>query len=49
MIQQVPRLIVEVPEAIGLNAIGDDRKQQMPRQMDGRWSLRHALPPRADL
>src|SRR5258706_4747351 len=46
MIQQLPRLVVEIPEAIGLNAIGDDRKQQMPRQMIGRWSLQHAPPPR---
>src|SRR5258705_8380204 len=37
----------EGPEAIGLDSIGDDRKQQMPRQMIGRWSLEHALPPRA--
>jgi hypothetical protein len=39
--------MVEVAEAIGLNPIGDDRKQQMPRQMIRRWSLQHALPPRA--
>src|SRR6266403_68740 len=44
MIQQLLRLMGEVPEAIGLNPIGDDRKQQMPRQMIGRWSLQHALP-----
>src|SRR5258705_6223353 len=46
-IQQLPCLMVEVSEAIGLNPIGDDRKQQMPRQMIGRRSLQHALPPRA--
>ena len=39
--------MVEVAEAIRLNPIGDDRKQQMPRQMIGRWSLQHAVPPRA--
>jgi hypothetical protein len=37
----------EIPQAIGLNPIGDDRKQQMPGQMTGRRSLEHALPPRA--
>src|SRR2546425_10760669 len=46
-IQQLPCLVVEIPEAISLNPIGDDRKQQMPRQMTWRWSLQHALPPRA--
>src|SRR5258708_30273108 len=46
-IQQLPCLVVEIPEAIGLNPIGDDRKQRMPRQMTWRWSLQHALPPRA--
>src|SRR5258706_1569737 len=46
-IQQLPRLMVEIPQAIGLNPIGDDRKQQMTRQMIGRWSLQDALPPRA--
>src|SRR6266478_1430931 len=30
-----------------LRMVGDDRKQQMPRQMTGCWSLQHALPPRA--
>jgi hypothetical protein len=39
--------MVEISEAIGLNPIGDDCKEQMPRQMIGRWSLQHALPPRA--
>jgi hypothetical protein len=39
--------MVEVSEAIDLNPIGDDRKQQVPRQMIGRWSLQHAPPPRA--
>jgi hypothetical protein len=43
-IQQLPRLMVEIPEAIGLNPIGDDRKRQTPRQMIGRWSLQNALP-----
>jgi hypothetical protein len=37
--------MVEVPGPIGLNPIGEDRKQQMPRQMAGRWSLQHTLPP----
>src|SRR5712672_650977 len=37
--------MVEVSEAIGLNPISDDRKQQMPRQMIRRCSLQHALPP----
>src|SRR6202165_1013194 len=46
-IKKLPRLMVEVPEAIGLNPIGDDRKQQMPRQTIGRRPLHHALPPRA--
>src|SRR5260221_6290948 len=46
-IQQLPRLMVEVSEAIDLNPISDDRKQQVPRQMIGRWSLQHAVPPRA--
>src|SRR6476659_801100 len=44
-IQQLPRLMVEVAKAIGLNPIGYDRKQQMPRQIIGRLSLQHALPP----
>src|SRR5258708_27978780 len=46
-IQQLPGLMVEVSEAIDLNPISDDRKQQVPRQMIGRWSLQHAVPPRA--
>src|SRR5258708_1765026 len=46
-LSKLPHLMVKVPKAIGLNAIGDNRKQQMTRQMIGRWSLQHALPPRA--
>src|SRR6266436_6226066 len=30
-VQHLPRLVSEIAKAIGLDAIGDDRKQQMPR------------------
>src|SRR5258706_2293910 len=43
--QQLPGLMVEIPQAVGLNPIGDDRKQQMPRDLIGRWSLQHTPPP----
>src|SRR5664280_2630961 len=43
-IQHLLGLMIEVAKAFGLNPIGDDRKQQMPRQMIGRWSLKHTQP-----
>jgi hypothetical protein len=39
--------MVELAEAISLDAIGDDCKKQMPRQMTGRGSLQDAMPPRS--
>jgi hypothetical protein len=36
--------VIEVTEAIGLDPIDDDRKQQMPTQMSRRRSLKHAVP-----
>jgi hypothetical protein len=36
--------MIEVAEAISLEPIGDDRKQQVPRQMSRRWPLKHAQP-----
>ena len=43
-IQHLPRCMIEVAEAISLEPIGDDRKQQVPRQMSRRWPLKHAQP-----
>ena len=36
--------VIEITEAICLEPIGDDRKQQMPCQMSRSPSLKHALP-----
>jgi hypothetical protein len=36
--------MVKIAETIRLNAIGEDCKQQMPRQMGRGGSLKHALP-----
>jgi hypothetical protein len=46
-IQHLPRLVVEITEAIGLNPISDDRKQQMPRQMYRRRIPKHTPPARS--
>src|SRR5258707_7687176 len=43
-VQHLPCLVSEVTKAIGLEPIGDDREQQMPRQMIGRRSLKDTLP-----
>jgi hypothetical protein len=37
-------LVIQVAKSIGLDSIGDDCKQQVPRQVIGRQSLKHALP-----
>ena len=42
LIQHLPGRVIEIAEAVGLDPIGDDREQQMPRQMIGRRSLKHA-------
>jgi hypothetical protein len=36
--------MVEIAVTVGLNSIGDDGEQQMPRQVIRRRSLKHALP-----
>src|SRR5258708_25803523 len=36
--------MIEIAEAISLDSIGDDRKQQVPRQMSRRRPLKYALP-----
>jgi hypothetical protein len=35
--------VIEIAKAIGLEPIGDDREQQMPRQMIGCRSLKNTL------
>ena len=40
-------LMVEIAKTIGLDSKGQDRKQQMPRQVRRRRSLENALPPGA--
>ena len=45
-IQHLPGLMIEVTEAVGLNAVGNDGEQQVPRQMSGRRTLKYALPSR---
>src|SRR5258708_14976835 len=46
-IEHLQRYLIEIAEAISLEAIGDDRKQQMPRQMRRGWSPEDTLPARA--
>ena len=46
-IQHLQRCVIEIAEAISLEPIGDDRKQQMPRQMRRGWSPEDTLPARA--
>src|SRR5258705_8321740 len=46
-IQHLQRCVIEIAEAISLEPIGDDRKQQMPRQMRRGRSLEDTLPARA--
>ena len=41
--------MIEVPKTIGLDPEGQDRKQQMPRQVRRRRSLENALPPGAQI
>jgi hypothetical protein len=36
--------VIKIAEAICLEPIGDDRKQQVPRQMGGGGPLKHAQP-----
>jgi hypothetical protein len=36
--------VIEIAEAVGLEPIGDDRKQQVPRQMSRSGLLKHAQP-----
>src|SRR6267154_3549148 len=43
-VQHLLGLVIEIAKAISLDSIGDDRKQQMPRQMSGRRPLKYALP-----
>ena len=40
-------LMVEIAKTIGLDSKGQDRKQQMPRQVRGRRPLENTLPPGA--
>jgi hypothetical protein len=37
--------MIEIAMTISLDSKGQDRKQQMPRQVRGRRSLEDALPP----
>src|SRR6516225_5884727 len=46
-IQNFSGLVVEVAKTIGLDPEGQDRKQQVPRQVRERRSLENALPPGA--
>jgi hypothetical protein len=39
--------VIKVAKTIGLDPEGQDRKQQVPRQVRGRRSLENALPPGA--
>ena len=43
-IEHLPGFVIEITEAIDLEPIGDDRKQQVPRQMSGRRPLKYTLP-----
>src|SRR6266403_5433794 len=43
-IQDLPGLVIEIAEAIGLEPIGDDCKQQMPCQMSRGLSPKDTLP-----
>jgi hypothetical protein len=36
--------MIQIAKAVDLNPVGDDREQQMPREMIGRRSLKYALP-----
>src|SRR5712672_2434348 len=45
-VQHLLRLVIEFAKTIGLDSIGDDRNQQVPRQMSRGRSLKHALPAR---
>jgi hypothetical protein len=46
-IQNFSGLMIEVAMTIGLDPEGQDRKQQVPRQVRGRRWLENALPPGA--
>ena len=43
-IEHLRGCVIEITETIDLEPIGDDRKQQVPRQMSGRRALKYTLP-----
>src|SRR5712671_538132 len=43
-VKHLLRLVIEIAKTIGLDSIGDDRKQQVPRQMNRRRPSKYALP-----
>src|ERR1700730_3857651 len=43
-VQHLLRLVIEIAKTIGLDLIGDDRKQKVPRQMSRCRPLKYALP-----
>ena len=45
-VKHLLRLVIEIAKTIGLDSIGDDRKQQVPGQMRRRRPPKYALPAR---
>src|ERR1700676_2707390 len=43
-VQHLLRLVIEIAKTIGLDLIGDDRKQKVPRQMSRCRPLKYAVP-----